>query len=346
MTGALGLHDPRGDALDRGGVGDRRAAVLLDDDSHVARFYEGEGVALLEHLIGDREILGVDGEVLVEAVVGDDREQRVERDAGEVAPRGDVGELPPPQRLVDVAGAVVAQAVLEVARDRGEVVGELALDDLGDVGVEDVAVGVDRVEHRRPAGAAGPRGRPRARRRAGTPRAGVKSVWTPEPGARRARSGVISSSSSGMALPTSFSSAIARRASRKLSTELAICWAKSSVAESSIAPTATSLSRSIGVVSSSSRAPPSCERPPEGDLVGVLQVPAHGQSAGEPADRQVHVLQHTGEKVAVASPSRLGSVARITSVTVPSASRVISSRIRSWSGPMPSIGEIAPPSTW
>ena len=79
--------------------------------------------------------------------MGDDREQRVERGAGQVAPRGDVGELPPPQRLVDVAGAVVAQPVLEVGGDAGQVVGELALDQLGVVGVEHEAVGVDAVEH-------------------------------------------------------------------------------------------------------------------------------------------------------------------------------------------------------
>ncbi|CAM5664604.1 hypothetical protein SFUMM280S_08357 [Streptomyces fumanus] len=50
--------------------------------------------------------------------------------------------------------------------------------------------------------------------------------------------------------------------------------------------------------------------------------------------------------VAVASPSRFGSVARISSVTAPSASRASSSRIRRSSGPTPSMGLIAPPSTW
>lgn len=48
----------------------------------------------------------------------------------------------------------------------------------------------------------------------------------------------------------------------------------------------------------------------------------------------------------MASPSRLGSVARISSVTVPSARRASSSRIRRSSGPTPSMGLIAPPSTW
>ena len=79
--------------------------------------------------------------------MADHREQRVERSAGEVAPVGDVGELPPPQGLGDVPVAVVAQAGVEVGGDRGEVVGELALHHLGHVGVEDEAVGVDVVEH-------------------------------------------------------------------------------------------------------------------------------------------------------------------------------------------------------
>ena len=131
------------------------------------------GIDRFEHLIGDGEqLLLLDGGVRVEAVVGDHREQRVERGAGEVAPRGDVGELPPPQRLVDVAEPVVAQPVLEVGGDAGQVVGELALDDLGDVGVEDEGVGVQAAEQVGQRAAASRRGRPRARRRAGTPRSG------------------------------------------------------------------------------------------------------------------------------------------------------------------------------
>ena len=78
--------------------------------------------------------------------MGDHRQQRVERGTGEVAPRGDVGELPPPQRLAHVAQPEVPQAVLEVGGDAGQVVGELALDHLGHVGVEDEPVGVDVAE--------------------------------------------------------------------------------------------------------------------------------------------------------------------------------------------------------
>ena len=73
----------------------------------------GVGSAL-EHLLGGGDLVGLAGELHVEPVVGDDREQRVEQGAGEVAPGGDVGELPPPQRLGGVAEAEVAQPVLEV----------------------------------------------------------------------------------------------------------------------------------------------------------------------------------------------------------------------------------------
>ena len=164
-----GVDDPLGDPLDAGRVGDRRSAVLLHDNAHGLssssvrprrsahprrgrRVYRG-GPVVLGVRASHRPAASCSSspvDVGVEPVVGDHREQRVERGAGEVAPRGDVGELPPPQRLVDVADAVVAQAVLEVGRDAGQVVGELAVDHLGDVGVEDEAVGVDAVEHARP----------------------------------------------------------------------------------------------------------------------------------------------------------------------------------------------------
>ena len=203
VAGLAGVDDALRDALDAGGISDGRAAVLLDDDAHDvestesssrqpvrhARRRTSPGVYReratarhLEHLLGRGDVLVLAGELRVEPVVGDHREQRVERDAGQVAPGGDVGELPPPQRLVDVAGAVVAQPVLEVGGDAGQVVGELALDHLGHVGVEDVAVGVEVVEHRRPAAAASRRGRTRGRRRAGTP-ARLEVALGAEPGA-------------------------------------------------------------------------------------------------------------------------------------------------------------------
>src|SRR5689334_22518896 len=58
---------------------------------------------LFEHLGGGGDLLGLAAELHVEPVVGHDREQRVEQGAGEVAPRRDVGELPPPQGLGGVA---------------------------------------------------------------------------------------------------------------------------------------------------------------------------------------------------------------------------------------------------
>ena len=45
------------------------------------------------------------------------------------------------------------------------------------------------------------------------------------------------------------------------------------------------------------------------------------------------------------SPSTVGLVATITSVTFSSSMRATRSRIRNCSGPIPSIGEIDPPST-
>ena len=37
------------------------------------------------------------------------------------------------------------------------------------------------------------------------------------------------------------------------------------------------------------------ESPPEGDLIGVLQVGAHRQAGGEPGDGHGHGAQHAGE---------------------------------------------------
>src|SRR6478752_3308340 len=71
---------------------------------------------------------------------------------------------------------------------------------------------------------------------------------------------------------------------------------------------------------------------------------------GSPEARRVTVTPTSRSRreryVAVASPSRFGSVAMMTSCTSPDASRGMSSRTRRSSGPMPSIGLIAPPSTW
>ena len=127
-------------------------------------------------------------ELGVEPVVGDHRQQRVERGAREVAPGGDVGELPPPQRLLDVAAAVVAQAVLEVGGDAGQVVGELALDAPRGRRGRRRSCRCRCCRASRPAAAAARRGRARGRRRAGTPRA-ARSPAGRRAGRRRAAPG-------------------------------------------------------------------------------------------------------------------------------------------------------------
>ena len=183
---------------------------------------------LRQHLLGRGDLLGVEVEIDVEPVVGDHRQQRVERGAGEVAPRGDVGELPPPQRLErrcpagSAAGRSPGRWRCWSGRRRA--------------GSRPRRARRGRRRSRRcrrcragrPAAAASRRGRRRGRRRAGTPLAGVKSCSAPSR-APASSTWLISRSSSEMARPPSASRAIARRASRKLSTWSAICWANSAV---------------------------------------------------------------------------------------------------------------------
>ena len=176
VAGPLGVDDPLGDPLDAVGVGDGGAAVLLHDDAHgtprgrsdladaprsyrrprVPRRRDGCRDALSGRragLVGRRDLVLLALELGVEPVVGDHGLQRAQHGAGLGAPGGDVGELPPPQRLADAAGAVVPQAVGEGGGDAGQVVGQQRGDELGrvDVGVEHLAVGVDALEqHRQP----------------------------------------------------------------------------------------------------------------------------------------------------------------------------------------------------
>src|SRR5699024_4688411 len=77
-----------------------------------------------------------------------------------------------------------------------------------------------------------------------------------------------------------------------------------------------------------SRSPPTGR--PEASLVTV--------TASDPRRRT--------RQVAVAAPSRLGSVAITASLTSPFCRRVMSSLMRRLSGPTPAIGSIAPPRTW
>src|SRR5215212_801090 len=110
---------------------------------------------------------------------------------------------------------------------------------------------------------------------------GAKSRWAPSR-APASSTWLISRSSSEMARPTSPSRAMAWRAIRKLSTWSAICWANSLV------------SPSIFCGSFMCRSPP-CERAPQGDLVGVLEITAYRQSTRQPRHAQLHWLQQPGE---------------------------------------------------
>ena len=112
-------------------------------------------------------------------------------------------------------------------------------------------------------------------------------------------------------------------------------------------------SRRRGCSSAPSDRPPALERPDQGHLVGVLEVAADRQAAGDPGDRRRRPSSSRSARyIAVASPSSVGFVARITSSNgVPSRARR-RRRARAArgscrrSGPIPSIGEIAPWRTW
>src|SRR3712207_2755867 len=121
---------------------------------------------------------------------------------------------------------------------------------------------------------------------------GVKSACTPScPPA--ASTWLTTSSNNEMACPllTSYW-LISRTASRNDSTWSATCCASSSVSGSIPA----GLPAGVPVrVSSLMHCPPSLERSTEGDLVGVLKVPTHGQSTREPGHPDSQVGQEPGQ---------------------------------------------------
>ena len=92
--------------------------------------------------------------------------------------------------------------------------------------------------------------------------------------------------------------------------------------------------------------PPPLESPAQRDLVRILQVATDGQPARRPRHPQPERFEQPGQvgrgrlafQVRVPGQDQLGDR--------PVASRVISSLVRRSSGPIPSIGLIAPPSTW
>ena len=143
VAGALALDDPSGHPLDAGGVGEGGAAVLLHDNAHndfltgtttrlgraapatTGRFYRGSvscfsNISLAAATWSSSPVKSASSRSWATI---DCRARRV---ALALLPQdGDVGELPPPQRLLDVAGAVVAQPVGDLGGDAGQVVGEL-----------------------------------------------------------------------------------------------------------------------------------------------------------------------------------------------------------------------------
>ena len=141
------------------------------------------------------------------------------------------------------------------------------------VGVEHEGVGVDAAEHL---------GQPEPHRvdvglgaDVGLElRLGWKSSWTPSR-APASSTWLISSNSSEIARPPSASRAIARSASRKLDTESAICWAKSSVS-----PSMAGRFR-FGSVTAHL---PSYECSPQCYLVGVLEVTTHREATCQSGD--------------------------------------------------------------
>src|SRR6478672_3224357 len=106
-----------------------------------------------EQLVGRGDLVLLALELRIEPIVGDHRLERPQHATGLVAPGGDVGELPPPERLADAPGAVVLQAVGQSAGDAGQVVRQQRGDHLRrvDVGVEDLAVGIHALQQDREA---------------------------------------------------------------------------------------------------------------------------------------------------------------------------------------------------
>ena len=173
---------------------------------------------------------------------------------------------------------------------------------------------------------------------------GTRSVMTPSR-APASSSWLTSSSSSGIAVPGSPLRAIARH--RQQEARDLVGHALGEVLQVAVhVARVASRERGSRVTAQSSTARLPSNALPKVTSSAYSRSPPTGSPLARRVTRNPRGFSIRVRYVAVASPSRLGSVARMTSVTAPSASRCISSRTRSWSGPMPSIGEIAPPSTW
>ena len=195
-----------------------------------------------------------------------------------LAPVRQVRELPPPQRLVDPAGLVVPQAVHQVGDDVGEVVGE---PDRGSG--RPAASGRRRRRTRRspragsPGSRAAGRRRGPARRRARTARSGTTSPIAPSrrrPASivrRAARSSAGIDRSPGLSPPATSVTPLDEGLRRASATSAA------KLGDASVAPVPLVSVRCRRSVSDIEQ-PPSLERAPQGDLVGVLEVAADRQS--------------------------------------------------------------------
>src|SRR4051812_15380851 len=91
------LLNPR-TMLGNGGGATLRPRGVYRAGTPAPRVISGVG-GFLEHLVGGGDPVELAGVLHVEPVVGHDRQQRVQHGTGEVAPRRDIGELPPPQGL-------------------------------------------------------------------------------------------------------------------------------------------------------------------------------------------------------------------------------------------------------
>ena len=101
------------------------------------------------------------------------------------------------------------------------------------------------------------------------------------------------------------------------------------------------------IPSSRSYRAPAGERAAQRELVGVLEVGADWQSAGEPRDRDPGALAQAPRDMQRRRLARGGRVGRDHDLAQPPFStRSYSSAIFRSSGSTPSIGERAPPSTW
>src|SRR6188768_413254 len=242
----------------------------------------GLGLRAVQHCgrLLDHVLLALD--VGVEPVVADDRLERAECPAGLVAPVGDVGELPPPERLGHVARPEVAQAVGQGRRDAGQLVGQLGPHQLGVVRVEVVDIGVDAVEQRR---------EPFAHRvEVGVgPDVGLELLLQPEV-ALGAEPGTGEQDLAHLEQQEGYGAAAGLLAGDRLQRDQVALGLVGDLLREVL-----DVEVAHGFLSSLTGTAPAREGPAERDLVGVLEITTHGQSTRQPGHGQPHRDQHPGE---------------------------------------------------